>query len=118
MLTACSPSKNNEQAQIYDTAEQAEKAIAEESAKIDQLIAQIREVKSEAERKKLMCVQIPAQYEQLTQSLKANQHLMKIKDDQVIKKMHSILREQQEKFLNAAICQQESNSASSVASSS
>ncbi|MGE8541481.1 MAG: hypothetical protein ACN6NX_09270 [Acinetobacter sp.] len=104
-LTACEkePAAKSHAAK-YSTVEQASKALTAESEKIDLLVQQLGQAKTQAEEKKLSCEQIPQQYDQMLAIMDANQHLMSASDLKVQAQFKQLAVQQKQRFQSNLLC--------------
>ena len=103
LMLGCS-NDHVEPAKSYATLAEAQAAINFENEKIDDLIAQIRYVQSDRDKKTLMCERIPQQYDKVTALMDANQHLMTASDQLREAEMRRMITDQKAKFLNSRYC--------------
>lgn len=105
-LTACSkaPDAQKAQAEKYPTVAEATKALNAESETIDRLIVQLGQASSEADEKKLSCVQIPEHYARMLAIIEANQHLMTASDQKIQQDFKMLALEQKRQFESNRLC--------------
>ena len=104
-LTACEKEPAvKAHAEKYSTVEQASKALTAESEKIDSLVRQLGQAKTQADEKKLSCEQIPQHYDQMLAIMDANQHLMTDSDLKVQQQFRQLAEQQKLRFQSNLLC--------------
>lgn len=103
LLAGCSKAPQAE-GRKYASAAEAAQALNAENAAIDRLIGQLAKADSDAERKKLSCVQIPQQYDRMLGVLEANQQLMTEADRKVQDAFRQLALQQKARFAGNLLC--------------
>lgn len=103
LLAGCSRAPQAEGPK-YASAAEAAQALNAENAAIDRLIGQLAKADSDAERKKLSCVQIPQQYDRMLGVLDANQQLMTEADRKVQDAFRQLALQQKARFAGNLLC--------------
>ncbi len=103
MLAGCSKAPQAE-GRKYASVAEASQVLNAENAKIDRLIGQLAKAASDAERKKLSCVQIPQQYDRMLGVLEANQQLMTEADRKVQDAFRQLALQQKARFAGNLLC--------------
>ena len=103
MLSACG--KNTApKAEKYATLEEATTALNSESAKIDLYIVELGQAKTEAEKKKIACDQIPQQYDAMLAIIDANQHLISVTEQKMQAQFKHMALAQKARFTDSLWC--------------